>query len=491
MADITKIWPIFRWANGGLSDDLFTGIRNSFFYSDQVEILENANCITPKAMIDTVSVELWAKTNIWAVKCIIPLSEWAYSALVFCERAVIKVVVDDGVATKYTLWSTTSNAYRICDAERFAWKLFFSTRDMLYYLDWDTAASATSAWSESDIKHQELNSTYYHPLYASDVCLCVWNKHIMQKIHKETIDTMQVWYEMQEDYTIRFINELWWYVRAVSDDGWYGSEVWLRDKSKKAMQEIIPLQWYKFLQSCIYGWYHYLLSDKWLGLLNGYQFYVVKKFKVDSLSADTITNWMCVYDDKLYYNRQVWTFIYGSKNKNYNDVLHQWKSRSDTFWQPYAMETEWRYLYTSEIKKNDNWVISTFLNIYDDDESSCYSWELQTMAYFWNSMSEIKQAQYLRVWYNIDTWWIKVYYRTNIDALSGTEDTWERHELTQEWWLKHNSDMRAPFATSLKLNCRFQWIQFKFELRWAVDNDNIGRKTRLYSADLYYNVWLD
>jgi hypothetical protein len=52
MADIfrnmQKIWPIFRWANWGLSDDLFTGVRNSFYYSNNMEVLEDANWIYPK-----------------------------------------------------------------------------------------------------------------------------------------------------------------------------------------------------------------------------------------------------------------------------------------------------------------------------------------------------------------------------------------------------------------------------------------------------------
>ena len=57
-------------------------------------------------------------------------------------------------------------------------------------------------------------------------------------------------------------------------------------------------------------------------------------------------------------------------------------------------------------------------------------------------------------------------------------------ELTVSWGITSSWDMRSPFATTLKLNCRFQWIQFKFQLSW-------GRNTHLYSADLYYNDMLD
>ena len=101
--------------------------------------------------------------------------------------------------------------------------------------------------------------------------------------------------------------------------------------------------------------------------------------------------------------------------------------------------------------------------------------ELQTMWYYGNSLSEIKQSMYLRVGYKVpQSWSIHIYYKTN-------EKDWT--ELTTTDGLTANWDMRSPFATSLKLNCRFQWIQFKFVLTWV--------DTHLYSADLYYNDMLD
>jgi hypothetical protein len=102
-------------------------------------------------------------------------------------------------------------------------------------------------------------------------------------------------------------------------------------------------------------------------------------------------------------------------------------------------------------------------------------WELWTMWYYGTSLSEIKQCIYLRVWYKVSNGWnIKIYYKTN-------EKDWT--DLTEQSALTANWDMRSPFATTLKLNCRFQWIQFKFVLTWA--------DTHLYSADLYYNDMLD
>ena len=116
------------------------------------------------------------------------------------------------------------------------------------------------------------------------------------------------------------------------------------------------------------------------------------------------------------------------------------------------------------------------------------------------SMSEIKQSMYLRVGYHLgkewdNSWDIHIYYRTEADATTDVAEDWQWHPVQHnDEWLSANWDMRSPFATTLKLNCRFQWIQFKFVLTncvytsWA---DTLTKDTNLYSADLYYNVMLD
>ena len=124
-------------------------------------------------------------------------------------------------------------------------------------------------------------------------------------------------------------------------------------------------------------------------------------------------------------------------------------------------------------------------------------WEFQTMAYFGTSLSEIKQSEYLRIGYKIpqSTWSrtgnLKVYYRTEADAIDNNPDNWTWHEVSPHWWLIKTSDMRSPFATTLKLNCRFQWIQFKFVLENCPLSWWWYLFTHLYSADLYYNTMLD
>lgn len=503
MADNTKIWPIFRWANWGLSDDLFTGIRNSFYFSNNMEIRQDAKSIYPMWVPAYADANKWA--DIWdgssgylraAPVCIL-YSSYQWGFLIFLQRAIYKHT---------TAWVTTllcTLTEDICDAELFGWYIYISTRTHVYYktenttTDWEDMKNSTN---ETQINYgrcsQTLTSNGWHPLYWSDTILCVWDTNKVRKITKEVPNTLQEWFTIQNDYYVRFINELWWFLRIVATDAFFWSEVFLWDKISTYPGETIPMEWYDIIWSCIYNWYQYLLSDKWLGLLNWYQYYILKKaeWNVDSTSKNN----MCVYNDKLYFIANDWVYIYWAKNKNYADVLWLWHKVEDWYslW-AICSSTKWLVVSRSwllwawweEIPVRigiDSWIATT--------------WELQTMAYFWTSMSEIKQSMYLRVGYHIpkewsNTWDIHIYYRTEADAVNDDIDSWAWHPVQpKDEWLFATWDMRSPFATTLKLNCRFQWIQFKFVVNNCVYTswvDTLTKDTNLYSADLYYNVMLD
>ena len=501
MADNTKIWPIFRWANGGLSDDLFTGIKNSFYFSNDMEIREDAKSIYPKpvpAYADVNTKVSISATSYQEVKCVFYCSNaYAWTAWwVICLGREIYWIDTDNQAN---LLCTMSED--ICDAEVFNWYIYVSTLTHLYYkLDnwwsWGDMASATDTSVANYGRFTtDLQSNKNHPLYASDVCLCVWDKNIMWRVIRETPSAMQKWFTLQAWWIIRFINELGWYIRAVAVDEPYGSEVLLWDKAANAAPvEIIPLEWFSIIWACIYKWYHYLLSNKWLGLLNWYQYYLLKK--ADSDVDTTARNNMCVYDDKLFFIANNWIYIYWAKNKNYADVLALWHKVEDWYkLKAIGSYKNWIMITRDNKRVSGNWTsVDVWVNYW-----LATTWEVQTMCYYWTSMSEIKQSMYLRVWYHIpkqwtESWNIHIYYRTEADAYDDVAEDWQWHELTKPDWLYADWDMRSPFATTLKLNCRFQWIQFKFVLTNCVYDDNWTTKTKdtnLYSADLYYNTMLD
>lgn len=496
MADNTKIWPIFRWANWWLSDDLFTGIKNSFYFSNDMEIRQDAKSIYPKwvpAYADNTVQKSISVSSYTEVKCVFYSNEdWWW--VICCTR---KIYLLNALGVISELCTMPED---VCDAEMFGWYIYISTKTHLYYKkdnwsDWtDMAASTDDSASDFWRCTQALQSNSTHPLYASDVCLCVWDTNIMWKVTKEIPTLIQDWFEIQKWYYIRFINEIWWFVRVTAVDEPYGSEVLLWDKVSDAPTEVIPLEWYSIIWSCIYNWYQYLLSNKWLWLLNWYQYYLLKK--TDGDVDTTVRNCMCVYDDKLYFIANWWVYIYWAKNKNYADVLWLWHKVED--W--YKLWAIWSYKWWIMVTRNTKLVSWTYQPILVwVNEWLATTWEVQTMCYFGTSMSEIKQSMYLRVWYHIakewtDSWNIHIYYRTEADATTDDPEDWQWHEATKPAWLYADWDMRSPFATTLKLNCRFQWIQFKFVLTNCVYDDNWTTKTKdtnLYSADLYYNIMLD
>ena len=499
MADNTKIWPIFRWANWWLSDDLFTGIKNSFYFSNNMEIRQDANSIYP------MWVPAYADTNKW-------VSVWDWSTwknnvknVTFSENDSWWLVCSDKVifkvASNWTVSELCTMNETICDLELFNWYIYVSTANYLYYKkdngsNWSDMASATdNSASNYGRCTDSLTNNTNHPLYASTDILCVWNCNEVRKVTIELPTVCQPWFKLQEWYYVRFINELGWYIRAVAVDEPYWSEVLLWDKVSDVREEVIPLEWYSIIWAAIYNWYHYLLSDKGLWLLNWYQYYLLKKVEWDVNT--TTRNCMCVYDDKLFLVANNWIYIYWAKNKNYNDVLNLWHKVEDWF----KLWAIWSYKNWIMITRNYKYVswgtnipIKVWVNKW-----IATNWEVQTMCYFWTSMSEIKQSEYLRVGYHLGKEWtnsgnIHIYYRTEADATTDNPEDWQWHEVTKHDWLYADRDMRSPFATTLKLNCRFQWIQFKFVLEncvytsWA---DTLTKDTNLYSADLYYNVMLD
>lgn len=441
MADNTKIWPIFRWANWWLSDDLFTGIQNSFYYSKNLEIREDMRSIYPCRQ---APIAAWWLSISWTPVKMIQLNSYTWA--VFSWQKVYTLDTDQGTVDSGTsLWDS------VRDAERFADKIFVTTDTKLYSFNY-----SNPDWS-SPTTVDTLSSCDYHPLLATSTQLCVWDKDKVKWVLYNALSTAVPKITLASDCVVKLLDYLWGYTRMVIERWYYRNEIWLWDNSKESINERIPMDWYKFYQSIIYKGSHYLVSNKWLGLLNWYQYYIIKRFENFSDNINSI----CVYDDKLYIGGTDWIYIYWSKNKNYNEVLAMWTYTGAKIW---ALASNYQNIITS--KNGKVW----------ERTVPATTWELETMWYYGTSLSEIKQSEYLRIWYKIPNgWYVKVYYKTDAEN--------NRKEISPTGWLVSTSDMRSPFATTLKLNCRFQWIQFKFELSW---ND-----THVYSADLFYNTYYD
>ena len=440
MADNTKIWPIFRWANWWLSDDLFTGIQNSFYYSKNLEIREDMRSIYP---CPQAKIAAWGATVTGTPAKILQFK--TYKRAVFSWSSVYEFDSDNG-----TVGTSVSLGTAVKDAEIFGDKIFVTTKTKLYSFD-----LSSPDWA-NPTEVASLTSCDYHPLQATSTVLAVWDKNKIKVVLFNALGTAVDQITLSENCTVKLLDYLGWYIRIVIEKSYYRNEIWLWDASKDSINERIPMDWYKFYQSVVYKGSHYLISNKGLWILNWYQYYIIKRFNkfTDNLNS------ICVYDDKLYIGGTDWIYIYWAKNKNYNEVLWMWTHLWESAW---ALASNY-----SDIVCSKSWKVWANTN-------TATTWELQTMWYYGSSLSEIKQAEYLRIGYKIPSWWyVKVYYKTD-------DKDWT--EISPDDWLVSTSDMRSPFATTLKLNCRFQWIQFKFELSWA--------DTHVYSADLYYNVYYD
>lgn len=439
--DNTNVWPIFKWANGWLSDDLFTWIVNSFYYSQNLEIREDMRSIYPCPQSKVVTA---SNTVTWTPVKMIQLT--ATSWAIFSSSKVYTFDTSTEVVTEQYTYTKA-----VCDAAIFGGKLFVTTRTKLYSYDY----SSPSWSSPTDVA--SLTDNTYHPLLPTSTTLVVWDKNIIKVVLYNALGTAIDQITLASNCVVKLLDFLGWYTRIVIEKDFYRNEIWLWDNSKDAINERIPMDWYKFYQSVVYKGNHYLVSNKWLGMMNWYNYFIIKRFDKFSDNINSI----CVYDDKIYIGWTDWIYIYWAKNKNYSEVLWMWTYTWAKVW---ALASNYQDIFTSISSK-------VWFNT-----NAATSGELHTMWYYWNSLSQIKQSLYLRVWYKLpNSWKLEVYYKTN------EKTSWQ--QLTQDWWLTPNSDMRSPFATTLKLNCRFQWIQFKFVLT--------GEDTHLYSADLYYNWMLD
>ena len=437
-----KVWPIFRGANWWLSDDLFTGIQNSFYYSQNLEIREDMRSIYPCAQ---AKVANWWATVTWTPVKVLQY-DWDYWA-VFSSKYVYVLDKDQNTVT----WPHDLGA-QVCDAEIFGDKIFVTTKTKLL-----SFSLSSPDWSSPD-EIATLTSCNYHPLQATSTTLCIGDKNKIKIVLYNALSTAIDQITLSSNCVVKLLDYLGGYTRIVIEKDYYKNEIWLWDNSKEAINERIPMDWYKFYQSCIYKGKHYLVSNKGLWLLNGYDYYIIKRFNKFSSNPNSI----CVYDDKMYIGWTDWVYIYWAKNKNYSEVLAMWTYTWSEIW---ALGSNYEDIITSI-----SWKVWANTNTATD-------WELHTMAYYGSSLSEIKQCVYMRLGYKVPNGWkLEVFYKT--DNIS----TW-KPAVTQTWWLVQSSDMRSPFATTLKINERFQWIQFKFVLTWA--------DTHLYSADLYYDDMLD
>jgi len=235
MAESNVIAPIFRWANWGIADDIFTGINNSYFYSENIEIRENSKGISlsKKLVQDTtttnrINVITKAKSDLF-------IAWWVGGICYKC---------DDGTWSSVSTW----NSKAWYSAAVFNDYVYRCVDNALYKV----AVSDFSWNSVTATKVTDLDSTTYHPMLVSMWDLYIWNGSKLSKV--DVSNVFSDLFTMEKGWIITKLNDLWGAIRVITQSELWNSNIYLWDGVSDIPDETIPLIWYVTYQSQIYNW---------------------------------------------------------------------------------------------------------------------------------------------------------------------------------------------------------------------------------------------
>lgn len=443
MAESNVIAPIFRWANWWIADDIFTWITDSYFSSKNIEIRDNARGISlsKKLVTDTSTTN---KINVIVKVSSTMLIAWG----------------DWGVCYKCDNWTWSSVSTWLSTAWRsaviFNDYVYWCTNSILYKV----ALSDFSSASVSPTEVHSLNSSTFHPMLVS-----MWDLYIgnWEKLSKVDVDnaysdlfTLEKWGKIEK------LNDLWWAIRVVTQSALWNSNIYLWDWVSDVPDETIPLVWYVTYQTQIYNWYPYIVTNRWLGILDGYKIYQLKKCS----DFSSIQNWIWVYDERLVIAWTKGIYSWWAKNKNYNEVLSYDYELTETWATISCIYSDWVSLYVAWSSSNSYWI--------DKLSSSTYNteWELVTRWYYANSLKEIKDWISAWIWFSALKTWQSI-------ELKYSVDWWEFKNLIT---IDSSTQTMTNFTEDLFVRDTFQYIQFKIIIKW-----NWTNTPSFYALDLLFN----
>jgi len=445
MAESNVIAPLFRWANWGIADDVFTWITDSYFSSKNIEVRENARGISlSKKLVNATSTTK-------AIYVIVKATSNLYIAW-----------WDNGVCYK-----CSSNSWSAVDTwNTLAWRsaavfndyVYWCTDTKLYKVAVDDFANA----SVTPTLVTNLSSTTHHPMLVS-----MWDLYIGNGEKLSKVDINNVFsdlFTLEKWGIIEKLTDLWWSIRVVTQSALGNSNIYLWDWVSDAPDETIPLIWYVTYQTQIYNWYPYIVTNRWLGILDGYKIYPLKKC-ADFASID---NGIWVYDERLIIAGKKGIYSWGAKNKNYSEVLSYDYELTEESAKISAIYSDWINLFvawystTSSSKGIDKLSDSTYNT----------SGELITRGYYANSLKEIKDWILAGIGYSALKTWESIEIQYSVDGWA----------FTTLRTLTPTTDTIANFTEDLFVREQFQYIQFKIILNWP------GTTTpSFYALDFIFN----
>ena len=445
MAESNIVAPIFRWANWGISDDIFTWINNSYYYSENLEVRENSKWISlsKKLVQDTTStnqinVIIKAKSNLfiaWGV-------EWV------CYKCY------NGTWSAVTTW----NSKAWYSAAVFNDYVYRCVNNALYKVsvsDFENNDTVTPT------KVTDLTNSIHHPMLVSMGDLYIGNGSKLSKV--DVSNVYSDLFTMETGWVITKLNDLWWAIRVITQSALWNSNIYLWDGVSEIPDETIPLIWYVTYQSQIYNGYPYLVTNRWLGILDWYKIYPLKK--IDDFA--NIDYWIWIYNEKLIIAGRNWIYSWGAKNKNYSEVLSYDYVSSG---QVTCIYSDWIDLYVAW-KKTVSWTNTYWI---DKLSTSVYNTTgyLITRGYYANSLKEVKEWIKAWIWYSDLATWQCVEIKYSING-------WEFKDLRT---ITPTTSTIESFTEDMFVRDRFQYIQFKIILTWNGTNT-----PSFYALDFMFN----
>ena len=445
MAESNVVAPIFRWANWWIADDIFTGINNSYFYSENIEVRENSKWISLSKKL------IQATTSTDKINAIAKATSTLFIAVWWW-----------GVCKKCKNWNWSSVSTGVSQAflsvAVFNDYVYLATRSVLYKV---SVSDINSNASVSLTNVANLTSSWSHPMLVSMGDLYIWNGSKLSKVDVSNVFsdlfTMETW------WVITKLNDLWWAIRVITQSALWNSNIYLWDWVSELPDETIPLIWYVTYQSQIFNGYPYLVTNRGLWILDWYKIYPLKK--IDDFAS--IENWIWVYNERLII---AWTngiYSWGAKNKNYNEVLSYDYVASGEITCIYS---DWVDLFVAW-KKTTNWTTTYGIDKLSDSVYNSTGY-LITRWYYANSLKEVKEWILAWIWYSALTTWQSIEIQYSVDWWS----------FTSLRTITPSTDTIESFTEDLFVRDRFQYIQFKIILSW-----NGTDTPSFYALDFMFN----
>lgn len=440
--------PIFRWASWGISDDIFSGIKDSYVSSKNINIRDNSKGISlNKALV----------LDSWVV-----VTEKINEIIKISNLDILAFGNSWGIYRK--TWGTwvkastqTANA-AIVSATEFNGYIYWATTVWLFRL---LTTSISSSFTTPTV-FQALNDAPKHPLLASTINMYVGDgKSIWQVDIGNVYTTIMT---RDKNSIIEDMDELGSNINILTKTNLWDHKIQLWNITQKDISQVIPLRGSWVKHTIIHNGYTYVFTKKGIGILDWYKIVLLKETDKINSNLSSIVK----FDDKIYVWGTWGVYVFGAKNKNYVDVLSCDYSTSngnsaDEVWAIFSDGTD---LYVSWSNGSSYGIDKLSTTVYYS------SWELITRAYIAEELVNIKESLLTFLWFKKLTIGDKITLYYSID--------WDTYTKIID--ITSTTNTKTLFNEWLFVNGMFQYMQFKIVLE-----SNWTKTPEFYNLVLQFN----